>query len=68
MSQVLKLKWYWQRCYQLVGLLNGKQVRIKSCSVKGGQILFSLSMNREEIGGRMLARIAKKTGLTSEDL
>jgi len=49
----------------LVGASNAKLAHINSWQELAGQITFH---DREEIGPKMLARIAKKTGLRPEDL
>jgi hypothetical protein len=52
----------------VAGLLNGNPVHTARWHVKAGQILSSPFRDGEEIGPRMLARIAKNTGLLPQDL
>ncbi len=52
----------------MVGASNAKQVRIEFLNIPIILILYSLFAQGDEIGPRMLARIAKSTGLNPEDL
>lgn len=50
------------------GLLNGKKGSHRTLSRSGWPDYVFAFRDNEEIGPKMLARIAKKTGLESEDL
>jgi hypothetical protein len=56
----------WPRCCAKVGRSNANPVLILSCH--GSSDFVFAFHDGEEIGPKMLARIAKHTGLTSNDL
>jgi len=61
---------FWPHYFELVGKLNGNQDRISylSWQVAGWTDFVFAFHHRDKIGPKMLARIAKHTGLKPEDL
>jgi hypothetical protein len=56
-------------CFALAGPSNGSSVPLTAFLIAPGWTDYVFAFHdREEIGPKMLARIAKHTGLTPEDL
>src|ERR1044072_6722942 len=56
-----------RRCFEAAGLLNVKPFSQSSCSSGLGDAVFAFH-DKDEIGPKMLARVAKHTGLRPDDL